>query len=315
MELQFKLTNNGEPVSMGTYQFKSFGLNYGINSYPGFNLILTKMQSEDQVANWKKYDFLSFKDLNIRFRSDLFNFESDLGVNNVFSKTLNTIVVQGLLCKLDMMSTVKSRYLGNEVKEAIRALGFKQELNISNNQYDYFQLNTSDVNCLHSILMENSSQSVYSITEDTIRTIKLDSVQKTTGIPMAVNVESIQFDPQFKLSEMAKDTQFEVYNEEVGGKKFKLGMANQYNWIAVKDYYTPVTFNMISNLIYSSGLNYRITTESTVITKKDGSQFQVGDVVTLPYSDLPIKNFIITEVSRTLNLTEISSVYTLQSAE
>lgn len=315
MDIQIKLTNNGDEISFGVYQFKSLAINYGINSFPGFTLILSKIQSDDQVMNWTKYDFLSFKDLHVNIKSPLFNFESDLGVNNVFSKTLNTIVVQGLLCKSDLMSTVKSQYLGKEVKESIKALGFNQDLTLSNIQYDYFQLNESAVNCLHKILTQNSQKSVYAITEDEIKVIKLESLIKTNSILLPTNIESIQYDPQFHIANNPTDISFEVYNEEVGGKKYKLGMASQYNWIAAKDNYSPVTLNMISNLIFMEGLNYSLITTPTVAMNGDKKNFQIGDIVTLPYSDLPIKNYMITGVNRTLNLSEVSSVYTLQNVE
>lgn len=315
MEINYKLTSDGQELKDSRYQFKYISLGYKMNNYPTFSLTLKKILStDDENSNDTKYDFLKYKNLDIDIKSEQFNFNSELGVNNIFAKTLDSIVIQGYLCNSKMFDRAESKYLGNTTQDAIRSLGFKQDLSVGNLGKDFFQLNETAIKCLDTILTGAGEKTSYFITENSIRTVRLESLYRDTSMKgIRVQFDSIQYDPMFDIGDRVVDKKVNVASDQVGGNGH-FNVNNSYAEELINLHNDAFVRNVTSNLIYQQGYNLYISIpNSQVGNYEDGTPIELGDIVYLPYVDLPTLRYMVTGVDKVFSQTGLSIKLTIQT--
>jgi len=119
----------------GNTVLESFDIYETIGAIPYFKLTLV---NEDINS------FTDLKDIKLSYSSDNLSYTCNLGVN-IIQEIKGGITISGWMVEQDKFKTVRTRYLGNNIKTALNRLAIRDTINLKDNpNLNIFQINQTD---------------------------------------------------------------------------------------------------------------------------------------------------------------------------
>jgi hypothetical protein len=195
-KFKMNLTFQESGAEIGTdYGFLGLDIFETINQVPYFELGLKSNYFEPINKE---------KNLKLNYQSDVLNYECPLGINSIVYDG-ESILIRGWLTEWENFKTYHTRYLSNNIKDAINKLKIRDKINYSDNlSGELFQINESNIIQCLALCQAGASVPYWSIGR---YSINLKDVEQSKE-PYVLTGGRILFNTQDEIKVTSEDSTF-----------------------------------------------------------------------------------------------------------